>query len=217
MNKQLVWITGRAAAGKSTLMAHLVNTLAVNATPPSVYVDEEILLELVRDDADHVHHWHPHHDHRIAFRTGHLFDECLRVLNARLLDHLSRPGLALIELARGRHAPPIDVTYRKAAEILDSRLWASSLVFRLDVEYAEQVHRNTGRTTGTGSGTPAEIMRTLYGEDDPATFVRLGIPVHTLPASDPPVVNAERVLAKLASTTTCGTRRVAAPLHDEVI
>lgn len=197
MTAHLVWITGRAAAGKSTLITELSTQLQARNLIATTYVDETILLDLVRADTDHVHHWHPERTHRIAFRSGRLFDDSLRVLNGHLLSELDRGGLAIVELARGQHHPPVDVTYRRALDLLDPRLWPHSTVFRLDVDFTAQLHRNTTRSTGTRHGTPDDIMHTLYRDDDPTAFTDAGIPVTTLPASAPPRANAAQVLTAI--------------------
>lgn len=208
MTARLIWITGRAAAGKSTVVAELVSLLRARGVHPAVHVDEAILLDLVRADVGHQHHWHPGADHRIAFRSGHLFDESLRVLNRRLVDQADRGGVAVVELARGCHTPPVDVTYRRALDLLDGRLWACSTVFRLAVDFGVQLDRNAARRTGTGHGTPVDVMEALYRADDPESFTRAGVPITELPSSDPPPVNAARVLAAL-NLQPSGTQHVA--------
>lgn len=198
MTAPLIWITGRAAAGKSTVIGHLAARLRERCLHPVIYNDEELLLALVRDDTGHRHHRHPHGDGRLVFTTGDLFDESLRLLNQHLLHELSTPGaLAIVELARGRHAPPVDVTYRRAVQLFDRRLWPQSAVFRLDVDVDTQLARNAARRTGTGAGTPEEVMRALYTADDPEAFTAAGIDLHQLPADDP-VGTADRILATLA-------------------
>ena len=195
MTGRLIWITGRAAAGKSTVIAHLAAALKQHRRYPVVYNDEDLLLGLVRADTHHHHHEHPGGDpQQIRFTTGHLFDESLRVLNAHLLHEITIPGaIAIVELARGRHEPPVDLTYRRALQLFDARLWPHSTVFRLDIDVDTQLARNAARHTGTGNGTPDEIMRQLYTADDPQSFIDAGITVHPLLATDPAAA-AQRIL-----------------------
>lgn len=201
MTARLVWVTGRAAAGKSTVITELVRQLRQHGRHPVVYNDEDLLLALVRGDTHHRHHRHPHDDNRIAFTTGHLFDQSLRLLNEHLVHELDIPdALTIVELARGRHTPPVDVTYRRALDLLDPQLWARSLVFRLHVDVDAQLRRNTDRRTGTGAGTPEEVMRQLYTDDDPHTWTAAGIPITHLPAHDTPDRNAARIRTALNQT-----------------
>lgn len=193
----LIWITGRAATGKSTVIAALTPALRALGIEATVHSDEAILLHLVADDTDHRHHWHPDGEHRIAWRDGHLFDQSLTLLNTRLLADLDAGRVAVVELARGQHTPPVDVTYRRALQLLDPRLWATSTVCRLDVDFQTQLDRNTARRTGTGAGTPEPIMRDLYQHDDPDTLDRAGIPYLTLPATNDPATIAGIILTTL--------------------
>jgi Adenylylsulphate kinase len=204
---RLIWITGRAAAGKTTLINTLAERLRQHEIDPAVHSDEQILLQLAADDTGHLHHHHPHNDHRIAFHTGHLFDESLRVLNSHLLAALDHDQTAIVELARGSHHPPIDLTYRHAAHLFDQRLWRHSVVFRLQVDFATQLRRNAHRTTGTGAGTPEEIMARLYRRDDPTGFTAVGIPITTLSAADTPAANATRIISQLRLWPPRGTGR----------
>lgn len=204
---RVVWVTGRAGTGKSTLTAALDAQLRARGHAPLVLCDEQLLLDLARADVDHDHHWHPHGDERIAFRDGHLFDEGLRLINTRLLDHLAGSGLALVELARGRHAPPIDVTYHRALQLVDRRVWHFSTVLRLDVAFGDQLARNRRRAAGTGRGTPEEIMYSLYSADDPESLTAAGIPVMTLPGLGDAAAGASWILA------TFGPSFVMRPLH----
>lgn len=197
MTARLIWVTGRAAAGKSTVIGHLAARLRERQLYPVIYNDEELLLGLVRGDTDHRHHRHPHGDDRLVFTTGHLFDQSLRLLNQHLLHELDIPGaLAIVELARGRHTPPVDVTYRRAVQLFDPRLWPHSTVFRLEVDVDTQLARNAARHTGTGAGTPEEVMQALYTADDPEAFTAAGIDLHQLPAGDP-ADTAARILDTL--------------------
>lgn len=183
---QLIWITGRAATGKTTLIRELVTRLTEDGSQPLVVSDEEILLRLVRADTEHHHHAHPHGDHRIVFRDGRLFDQGLIELGHRLQDALASAShrLVLVELARGCSAP-IDVSYQRALDVLDPGLWDHSHVYRLNVPWPVQASRNNQRLRASGKGPDPSILRQLYRRDDPRPLAAAGIPVTTLPPANP--------------------------------
>lgn len=201
----IIWITGRAATGKTTVIAALDHALRARGTTPTILCDEHLLLGLVAADTAHRHHYHPHADHRFTFGTGHLFDEAIRAINTELtaLVHHGGDAIALVELARG--APgTVDVSYQRALELIDTRLWAHSTVYRLHVPFGTQLHRNHARARCAGHSVPEKVMRELYHRDDPAAFTRAGIRVISLPADAPPAQTAELILANTTSATPVG-------------
>jgi hypothetical protein len=131
-----------------------------------------------------------------VFRTGHLFDEGLRSISRRLtaLIEACAADVVLVELARGSPGPPIDVSYQRALNLIDRRVWQCSTVFRLGVPTPTQLERNRVRREYTGRGTPDEVMHNLYADDSPESFVDAGIPVTHLSSSFPPRVTAAQVL-----------------------
>ncbi|MGH8900673.1 MAG: hypothetical protein ACRDYA_03095 [Egibacteraceae bacterium] len=180
---RIVWITGRAAAGKSTVIAACVTRLRAYGHEPAVPSDEELLFRLKEADVEHCHHYHPHGDHRFLFRDGYLFDEGLRRINARLLE-VSATGsrdIVLVELARGATTAVADVSYRRALELIAPLVWAQSLVFYLDVADSVQVQRNRARSI-TSRATPEPVMRDLYAHD-PESLAAAGIIVHAITAT----------------------------------
>lgn len=195
MTGSLIWITGRAATGKSTVVHALVDHLRSHGANPVVLSDENLLLRLKQQDTRHVHHWHPHGDERLAWRTGDLFDQSVRELSDLAVAQLEAGRLTLIELARGRRTPPIDVSYRRALDLIDPRVWARSAVFRLELDFTAQLQRNAGRHTGTGHGTPEDIMHALYSDDDPCSLTAADIVYATLPATRQPHQNAALILS----------------------
>lgn len=85
----IVWVTGRAAAGKSTVIMACVARLRSCGYEPAVLSDEQLLFRLKETDGKHRHHYHPYGDHRFLFRDGYLFDEGLRWINAWLLKEIA--------------------------------------------------------------------------------------------------------------------------------
>ncbi len=81
----VVWITGRAATGKSTLLATCLARLRHAGHAPLRLCDEELLFQLKHADTTHAHHYHPYGDRRFLFRDGYLFDEGLRRISAAVL------------------------------------------------------------------------------------------------------------------------------------
>lgn len=199
----IIWITGRAATGKSTVIAAVDHALRTRGSTPTVLCDERILLDLVAADTEHRHHHHPYGDTRFAFHDGHLFDQAVRAINTQLTAMVDRgdDGVVLVELARGVPGP-VDVSYQRALELIEPRLWAHSTVYRLHTLFGTQLRRNHARTQRTGRGVPEQVMRSLYHRDDPAAFTRAGIRVLSLPADNTPTHNAELILT---NTTTSAT------------
>lgn len=180
---RIAWVTGRAAAGKTTVIAACVSQLRAQGLQPVVLSDERLLFRLKEADVEHRHHYHPHGDDRFVFRDGYLFDEGLRQINARLVEAItsSSPDIVLVELARGQTTAVVDVSYQRALALVDSQVWAHSLVFRLEVPYRIQVERNRTRAVDKGGATPDEIMRDLYAHDDPESLTVAGITISTIP------------------------------------
>ncbi|MGH8903943.1 MAG: hypothetical protein ACRDYA_20270 [Egibacteraceae bacterium] len=197
--RTIAWVTGRAAAGKSTLIAACVTRLRSRGCEPLVLSDEEVLFQLKEADVEHRHHYHPYGDGRFLFRDGYLFDEGLRRINVRLLDAItSGPSdIVLVELARGAAATVADVSYRRALDLVHPQVWAQSLVFYLDVSYQVQVERNHARVAEKRSVTPEQVMRDLYIRDDHESLTSAGITVHTVPAGCPAKETAAMILTLL--------------------
>jgi hypothetical protein len=182
----ILWVTGRAATGKTTVVRAVRAELETRGEETTYLCDEALLYQLKADDTDHLHHWHPHHDGRFEFRTGYLFDEGLRRINADLLSFLGRgSGLAVVELARGGGTSVVDLTYRRALTLVDAQVWSHSTVVRLHADFATQRARNQERIQRTGHGTPEPIMTSLYQNDDPQSLTTAGIPILDVPASGP--------------------------------
>jgi adenylylsulfate kinase-like enzyme len=81
-----MWVTGRAAAGKTTVVEFVRAALTEAGQDPVVLCDEQLLRQLAREDVSHSHHWHPHGDQHIALRDGWLFDEGLRIIGRNVLN-----------------------------------------------------------------------------------------------------------------------------------
>lgn len=195
---RFVWITGRAASGKSTLIAEVEAHLRDGRRAVHRLSDEDLLFGLKTADISHEHHWHPDEDPaRFLLRSGHFFDEGVRIISAHLVDLMRADdsSVAIVELARGRAAAPIDVSYRRALELTDQRIWPHSTVFRLVAPFAVQSERNRQRAAAPGGrATPAAMLYDLYRDDDPDTLVQAGIPVVGLDGRADPRDNASVVL-----------------------
>lgn len=199
----LVWITGRAATGKSTLLAACLARLRQAGRDPLHLCDEDLLFQLKDADTTHAHHYHPHGDRRFLFHDGYLFDEALRRISNTALSAIQTgsPALVLVELARGSASPPVDLTWRRALDLIDSHIWPHSLVFRLDAPVHVQLDRNRHRTPDRQPHTPEQILRSLYAHDDPDSLTRAGITVHPIPHTIAPDQAALLVIDALASRT----------------
>jgi hypothetical protein len=68
-------------------------------------------------------------------------------------------------------------------------------VFRLELDFTAQLQRNADRHTGTGHGTPDDVMHDLYTDDDPCSLTAADIAYATLPATRQPHQNAALILA----------------------
>jgi hypothetical protein len=204
----VVWITGRAATGKSTLLAACLTKLHHPGQHPLVLCDEELLFQLKTADTAHAHHYHPHGDHRFAFHDGYLFDEGLRRISTTTMAAITAgaPALVLVELARGSARQNIDLTWRHALDLIDPRIWPHSLIFRLDAPLQVQLDRNRHRTPNGQPHTPEQILRGLYADDDPASLGRTGITVHPIAHRIPPEQAASLVVSTLNSATAARGR-----------
>ena len=201
---RVVWISGRAATGKSTLLAACLARLRHAGHHPLRLCDEELLFQLKHADTTHAHHYHPYGDRRFLFRDGYLFDEGLRRISTRVLTAIQTgsPAIVLVELARGSAAPPVDLTWRHALDLIDPRIWPHSLVFRLDAPVQVQLDRNRQRTSDGQPHTPEQILHSLYAQDDPDSLIRAGIAVQPIPHTLPPGQAASLVISTLDSTAT---------------
>jgi hypothetical protein len=197
----VVWITGRAATGKSTLLAACLTKLHHAGRRPLVLCDEELLFQRKAADTAHAHHYHPHGDDRFAFHDGYLFDEGLRRISTTSLFAIQTesPALVLVELARGSARQNIDLTWRHALDLIDPRIWPHSLVFRLDAPLQVQLDRNRHRSPDGQPHTPEQILRGLYAHDDPQSLSRGGITMHSIPQALPPEEAASLVIGTLNS------------------
>jgi hypothetical protein len=198
----VVWITGRAATGKSTVLTACLDQLH-STGQRLVLCDEELLFQLKRADTTHSHHYHPHGDHRFAFRDGYLFDEGLRRISTITLAAIQTGAadVVLVELARGSAVQPVDLTWRHALDLIDPRIWPHSLVFRLDAPVHFQLDRNRHRTTDGQPHTPEQILCSLYANDDPDSLTGAGITVHPIPHTMAPDQAASLVINTLDRTT----------------
>lgn len=192
----LVWITGRAATGKSTLLAACLARFRAAGHYPWRLCDEELLFQLKRADTAHAHHYHPHGDRRFLFRDGYLFDEGLRRISATALAaiHAGSPAVVLVELARGSAQPPLDLTWRHALDLIHPDIWPHSLVFRLHAPARVQLRRNRERTPDGQPHTPEQVLQNLYALDDADTLIQAGIGVYPIPHTLPPDQAASLVI-----------------------
>ncbi len=189
--------------GQTTLLATCRARLRQAGHDPLHLCDENLLFQLKGADTTHAHHYHPHGDHRFAFRDGYLFDEGLRRISNTALATIQTgsPTLLLVELARGTAQPPVDVTWRRALELIDPRIWPHSLVFRLEAPVHIQLDRNRHRTTDGQPHTPEQILRSLYANDDPQSLTSAGIGVHPIPHTMAPDQAASQVINTIDRTT----------------
>ncbi|RCG19097.1 hypothetical protein DQ384_38110 [Sphaerisporangium album] len=195
----VIWVTGPAACGKSTLTRTVVELLTHERPEAAVTVlsDEQLLLEAVAADLGHTHHRHPFGDWRFV-ADGYLFDEGVRRISDRLADLVAADpdAVAVVELARGGHADGVDVTYRHALDLIDPRLWQHSTVVALAVPWPERCRRNLARIRTSGHGTAAEVMEALYRGADPGEWRRAGITAHVLDGRTHPRELARQILTR---------------------
>ncbi len=199
---RVVWISGRAATGKSTLLAACLARLRHAGHHPLRLCDEELLFQLKQADTTHTHHYHPHDDRRFLFRDGYLFDEGLRRISTRVLTAIQTgsPAIVLVELARGTAVAPVDLTWHHALDLIHPHVWPHSLVVRLDAPAQVQLDRNRQRTTDGQPHTPEQILHSLYAHNDPDTLAHAGIAVHPIPHTLPPDQAAALVIDTLHRT-----------------
>lgn len=193
----VIWVTGPAACGKSTLAAQVTKLLRSQQPhrPVELLTDEELLLAAVAADTSHQHHTHPYGDQRFI-ADGYLFDDGVRQISARVLRNIAAGTITVVELARGGHDPGsgVDVTYQRALELIDPSVWPHSTAIALAVPWQVRCSRNLGRARAHGRGTPPEVMTALYQRAQPAEWTAAGITVNILDGQADPSRNAAQVL-----------------------
>ena len=100
------WISGRAASGKSTLVKIATEACSRAGIQTQNLCDEKFMLQIIGEDINHEHHYHPDNDEKFLFKSGYPFNEGIRRISEECKRQLdlahTKPMVAIIELARGK-------------------------------------------------------------------------------------------------------------------
>lgn len=166
----LLWATGRAACGKSTFVRIAEEECRDAMLDTISLCDEKMLFQVLDEDVDHLHHYHPHGDERFLFKSNHPFDEGIRRISSRLKRILEEPPaqtiVALVELARGKCNGIMNVTFERAISLIDPLVIQESHFFYLQSGWMDQLERNRAREADGQPHPPDAVMEALYSEDD---------------------------------------------------
>jgi len=171
IKKQLpkfIFITGLAGSGKTTAVQIIKKQLSKVSIPFLVLSDEEMLFQLHLEDQEELHHYHPVINQEcFLLKDNHFFDEGLSRINKELESINKRriPVMVLVELARGSKSQALDVTYKRALQIIDKSIIKKSLIIYLETPFDLRMKRNQTRGKN-GEHTPKQIMREIYKTDD---------------------------------------------------
>lgn len=163
-----LWVTGQAAAGKSTFLREARAYCEAHGIPARFLNDEAFMLEVLERDTAHAYHEHPYGDERIRLTSNVPFDEGIREINRRLLA-AANAGNAdphFIELARGKKDGVLDVTFSRALELIDDEVLGKSTFLYVRSAWSQQLERNRKRASDGKPHPPEEIMENFYSSDD---------------------------------------------------
>jgi dephospho-CoA kinase len=170
MDTVLLWVTGRAASGKSTFarIAHKeCKKMSLDILSLS---DEALLFQIIEEDTLHEHHYHPHNDERFLFHSNYPFDEGIRRINTQLVELLNRksikPLVAIIELARGKCSDIMNLSFKKALSLINEEVIDHSHFYYINTSWEKQLERNKARENDGKPHPPDSIMKDLYSDDD---------------------------------------------------
>lgn len=166
----LLWVTGRAASGKSTFARLAQEECRKAALDTLSLCDEKLMLQIIEEDEAHEHHYHPYDDERFLFKSNYPFDEGIRRISSRLQELLQekpkQPLVTIVELARGRCSGIMNFTFERALQLIDPEVVRHSHFFYLHSDWEQQLARNRARERDGQPHPPDFIMRELYSEDD---------------------------------------------------
>lgn len=168
MNRNVIWISGQAASGKSTVIREL-STLLPNCR---ILSDAEEMLRLNQEDVNHLYHSHPHGEGSFLLTSSHHFDTSIRRLVEKLKTETSKT--TFVELARGGGAAnDIDLSYRRFLEIVPQKIFNSSVFLYIRADWQVRIARNSKRASIPAVNleresffVPAEAMESFFQRDD---------------------------------------------------
>lgn len=170
MKRNIVWVTGSAASGKTTFISLLTKKLQIFH---KVLTDAQEMLELNKLDIGHKHHTHPKGEEGFLLTSSYHFDESIR----RIVDQITQEKemFFIIEIARGVGTnAKIDLTFRRFIELIPSDVWSRSVLVYFNTPVNIRKDRNNlRRRVGFGSDirresfyVPSSAMEQFFLEDD---------------------------------------------------
>lgn len=184
MKRNIIWVTGPAASGKTWILNELAGYIKTNA----ILSDAAELLDLNEQDIHHKHHIHPSSTEAFEITSTYPFDEAVRRICMKLLT--LNDETVFVELARGkgdRH--DIDVSYTRLLDLIPQRVFERSFFVYVQANYETRITRNAKRrktdyarnVTQESFYTPVEAMRGFFKHDDfQAVQHLIPCPVYTL-------------------------------------
>jgi len=166
----LLWVTGRAACGKSTFARIAEEECRKTMIETLSLCDEKFMLQIIEEDKAHEHHYHPYDDERFLFKSNYPFDEGIHRISTQLKQLLQekpkKPLVAIVELARGRCSGIMNFSFERALSLIDPNVIQHSHFYYLHSSWEQQLERNRAREQDGQPHPPEFLLRELYSEDD---------------------------------------------------
>lgn len=170
MNRNIIWVTGTSASGKTSVIRQLLDKFPEG----QILSDAREMLILNEEDVDHRHHIHPGGGEGFLLTSSYHFDESVRRI-ANRLNALDPNTLAIVEIARGQgDKNDIDLSYRRFLELVPANIFDKSVVLYTQATWETRSIRNTGRRTASYARNverqsfyvPADAMESFFRTDD---------------------------------------------------
>lgn len=170
MNRNIIWVTGTSASGKTSVIRQLLEKFPEG----QILSDAREMLMLNEEDINHQHHIHPNGGEGFFLTTSHHFDESVRRI-ANRLNILDPNTLAIVEIARGQgDKEDIDLSYRRFLELVPAKVFDKSVVLYTYATWETRSIRNAGRRTTSYARNverqsfyvPPDAMESFFRTDD---------------------------------------------------
>ena len=170
MKRDIIWITGPAATGKTFVINQLINYFLNNI----ILTDATEMLYLNKIDDSHSHHIHPGNNEGFLLTSSYHFDESVKRIYRKLLNK-SNTSTVLVELARGMgDFVHIDLSYRRFISLLPKQIFNRSIILYVRTNWEKRLVRNLERgklafpqkVESQSFHVPIEAMEGFFKKDD---------------------------------------------------
>lgn len=170
MIRNILWVTGPSAAGKTFVLNKLSGLLSNSI----VLTDAAEMLFLNDLDTGHQHHIHPDGKEGFLLTSTYHFDESVRRISKKLLEK-PEDQMALVELARGLgDYTNIDLSYARLLGLIPETVFERSSFLYIQASWEERIARNVERRTfgyaqyleRQSFYVPVEAMEGFFRKDD---------------------------------------------------